>query len=557
MHRAKLSTTRLLFFLALVIISSTARADWVQDGGVFNVDPTHNATNPDIAVSNNTPFVVWSEENASGKNQIYVKKNDGVSWVHASGSVVSLNVNTAESAYNPAIAAYNGTPYVVWAEDQGNTRQVYLKYLNGTSWEQLGGSLNVNPAKFADYPAIAMDGATPYVTWHEDAVTAYHILVKHWNGNAWEQDGGMLNLDGNVSAYYPDIISIASAPYVTWMEDFKIYVKKINGTTWEQVGGALNYNLNQSANGPHIAVYSSTPYVTWTEAYFGDYQIYVKHYNGSEWLQDGSILNIESDKDAYPTDIKVINNIQYVLFYEMKYVVGQIFNIRHLFMKHFDGSEWIQDGSSLNIDPNYDTRVFNSALEFVDNTAYVVWSEESATINKIYCKFYVLPTPTYTPTHTATLTITPTPTISPTPTITPTYSPTPTHSPTYTHSPTFTITPTITPTSTITPTATVSPTATQTRSLASVELGGKAALVYPNPARDQVNFLIHLTEPAQVEIVIYSITGDLVAKVNENLPAGRGQTMIWKTDSISPGIYLADIRLNGKSAGRQKLAIVK
>lgn len=251
-----------------------------------------------------------------------------------------------------------------------------------------------------------------------------------------------------------------------------------------------------------------------------------------------------------------MSNIPYVLFYEMKYVIGQVFNIRHLFVKHYNGADWIQDGSSLNIDPNYDTRVLNSALGFVDNTAYVVWSEESATNNKVYCKFLVLPTPTYTPTSTATPTITPTSTISPTPTITPTNSATSTHSPTFTHSPTSTITPTITPTSTITPTYTASPTATNTRSLAEVELAGKAALVYPNPARDQVNFLLHLTEQAKVEIVIYNMTGDLVAKISEDLPAGRGQVVVWKTENISPGIYLADIRLNGKSAGKQKLAII-
>ena len=82
-------------------------------------------------------------------------------------------------------------------------------------------------------------------------------------------------------------------------------------------------------------------------------------------------------------------------------------------------------------------------------------------------------------------------------------------------------------------------------------------MVYPNPARDQVNFLLHLSDQTRVEIVIFNITGDLVAKIDENLSAGRGQTIVWKTENVSPGIYLADIRLNGKSVGRQKLAIVK
>ena len=149
----RLFTLKMLFLtLALLVTPHICHADWIQDGGTFNVDPARNATSPDIAVDSNTPYVVWSEEDGAGKKQIYVKKYDGITWVHASGSVESLNVDPNESANYPGIAAYNGTPFVCWAEDEGNTRVVYVKYLNGTSWEQMGNTLNVNSDKFADFP---------------------------------------------------------------------------------------------------------------------------------------------------------------------------------------------------------------------------------------------------------------------------------------------------------------------------------------------------------------------------------------------------------------------
>jgi hypothetical protein len=345
------------------------------------------------------------------------------------------------------------------------------------------------------------------------------------------------------------------------MENFKIYVKRLNGTIWEQVGGGLNRIINQSAYFSKISKNGNIPYVSWDESYFGDNRVYVTHFNGSVWIDDGSWLNINPNLDAILPDISISPGIPYVAWLENTFVVGQMFYIDHVYVKYFNGSDWISTGGGLNIDANYDAN--SPEIDFVDSTPYVVWSEESATNNRVYCKFYIPPTPTVTPTITVTSTISPTPTISPTSTITPTHSPTSTQTPTFTYTPTITTTPTITLTSTITSTYTVSPTAsptctaTPTRSLADVELGGKPALVYPNPGRDQVHFLLHLSEPARVEIVIYNITGELVAKLEENLPAGRGQSVMWKTGNTGPGIYLADIRLNGRSIGKMKLAIIR
>jgi hypothetical protein len=550
-----LSSAVFCIFLSLSIltINPSAYADWIQDGGVFNVDPDHNATSPDIAVDNDIAYVVWSEENASGKKQLYVKKQQTGTWVHASGSVESLNVNPAENANYPKIAAYNGTPYVAWAEDQGNTRQVYVKYLNGTAWQQLTAgsqSLNVNSNKYADYPGLALNGNIPYVTWREDNGTAYQIVVKHWNGSGWEQDGGSLNLDGNQTAEYPDIVIIAGEPHVTWGEDYKIYVKKYNGTNWGPLDIALNKNINQSAWYSTIANSNFTPYVTWEETNLGIEKIFVKHYNGVHWIQDGNELNINQNRHATGPEIKFDNSTPFVVWFEDTFVLGQFIYINHVYVKHFDGAQWIQDGSSLNIDIDYDA--ISPRIGFVDSTPYVVWSEKSATNNRIYLKYYIPPTPTVTSTITPTATITPTSTQSATYTVTPTHTPTSTITPTITYTPTITITPSITPTVTITPTLTITP----TNSLAQVDLTNAKVLPFPNPADGTMKFLMHLEEAAEVKVTVYNMGGEAVARIEAQLPAGRGQVVTWDCRQAANGIYLAYVSINGRVLDKVKTAVV-
>ncbi|MCD4812817.1 FG-GAP-like repeat-containing protein, partial [bacterium] len=134
---------------------------------------------------------------------------------------------------------------------------------------------------------------------------------------------------------------------------------------------------------------------------------------------------------------------------------------------------------------------------------------------------------------------------------------TPTITPTSTTSPTVTLTATITPTATTSPTATITPTATQTSGLANIDLKGKAVLAYPNPTQNQMKFLMHLDKATDVEINIYNLTGERIAKLKETIPAGRGQVLVWNCADIAPGIYLAKAYFGGEEKQTIKLAVVE
>ncbi len=168
--------------------------------------------------------------------------------------------------------------------------------------------------------------------------------------------------------------------------------------------------------------------------------------------------------------------------------------------------------------------------------------------------FTPTPTSSFTPTCTSSTTATPTPT----PTASPTISCTPTVTPTFTHSPTMTVTSTVSPTATMSPTPTTTLMATNTpdNPFLGVGLGGRPALPMPNPARNNMHFIVHLDQPAKVEIMIFNLAGERVARLAANLPAGHGQTLTWNCGQVAPGMYTVQVLKDGRKTGTLKVAVV-
>jgi hypothetical protein len=131
----------------------------------------------------------------------------------------------------------------------------------------------------------------------------------------------------------------------------------------------------------------------------------------------------------------------------------------------------------------------------------------------------------------------------------------------YEYIPPTTATPTPSPTPTVTMTATAvngtaTATVTATSVLAGLDLQGKTVLAFPNPAVNQVQFLVRLVEPAEVKIMLYNVSGRLVAQLRENLPAGQGPTLAWDCRQAAAGVYVAQVAINGKAEETIKIAVV-
>ncbi|MEW6517145.1 MAG: FG-GAP-like repeat-containing protein [candidate division FCPU426 bacterium] len=110
---------------------------------------------------------------------------------------------------------------------------------------------------------------------------------------------------------------------------------------------------------------------------------------------------------------------------------------------------------------------------------------------------------------------------------------------------TATETPTATPTSTLVmPTLTATGTSTPMPT-STPFVKAQTVVVYPQPARGQVNFAYTLSGQATVKIDIYRLTGERVASISETVNGGAGQTLatVWQAANVAPGIYLCRIKI--------------
>ncbi|MBN1594900.1 hypothetical protein JW933_03140, partial [candidate division FCPU426 bacterium] len=193
-----------------------------------------------------------------------------------------LNFNASMDAANPNIASYLDTPYVAWNENAGIAQYVFVKYYDGSSWQSLGGSLNVNGTRNASFPDIEIANGTPYVCWRESDGVANQIYVKRHNGLDWEPLGGSLNIQGNREASYPAITVFQGDPCVIWQESNgtyeQLHVKQYHQGGWAHIGNVLNTNASQNATMPDIFAGQENLYVTWQESVAASSRVYVKKY---------------------------------------------------------------------------------------------------------------------------------------------------------------------------------------------------------------------------------------------------------------------------------------
>lgn len=147
-------------------------------------------------------LVAWLEGNVAASN-VYVSLRQGKRWQALGGA---LNVRPNTYTFAPQLRLnVQGNPLVVWQEDWRGADNLYLKRWTGTSWEALGGSLNHDPRRLAERPALALDAAgDPVVAWSEERGGDQHaVYARRWKNGRWTLLGqaavrrGALSGDGD------------------------------------------------------------------------------------------------------------------------------------------------------------------------------------------------------------------------------------------------------------------------------------------------------------------------------------------------------------------------
>ncbi len=284
------------------------------------ISGTGAAANPSIAVApDGVPYVAWKDIPLG--NEIYVRRWNGSVWEEVgSGSASGNGISDTGFAYGPSLdIAPDGTPYVAWYDGSDVDWEIYVRYWDGSAWEEVGfgsasgGGISDN-AGDSSYPALAVDPTDPephpYIAWMDDSSGNNEIYVKHWDGNSWEEIGsGSASGDGiSVNAGDSRLPSLAVEPddpephpYIAWMDDssgdWEIYVLRWDGHSWEEAGlgsasGGGISNTGGRSDDPVIAVDPDDPephpYIAWMDYSSGDDEIYVRRWDGSGWQEVGA-----------------------------------------------------------------------------------------------------------------------------------------------------------------------------------------------------------------------------------------------------------------------------
>ena len=116
----------------------------------------------------------------------------------------------------------------------------------------------------------------------------------------WEEVGagsatwGGISSNAGQSIWTSIAVDLDGFPYIAWQDkssgDYEIYVRHWNGSYWEEFAGSASAGGISNNGGdsyvPSIAIgLNNKPYIAWHDTSGGDSEIYIKWWNGSSWSE--------------------------------------------------------------------------------------------------------------------------------------------------------------------------------------------------------------------------------------------------------------------------------
>lgn len=175
-----------------------------------------------------------------------------------------------------------------------------------------GGLLFKNPdgrGVLAYHGAVAIDAAGRRQTLYPDvadgaivlavpdvfmATAAFPLVIDPWLEMNLSAQGGGVSRSARVSEGMSIALNGSGNPFVAWSDDssgnFDVYVRFFNGFEWKDLGGStlaggISKNVGKSSH-PSISLSSAgNPAVAWDDDTSGDFEIYVRMWNGSAWAE--------------------------------------------------------------------------------------------------------------------------------------------------------------------------------------------------------------------------------------------------------------------------------
>ncbi len=372
-------------------------------GGISNNEESSLA--PSIAMDDSgIPIVAWENYNSSANSEIYVKQFDGINWVDvgvgsSSGGGIS---NTSGISIQASLALDGlGCPFVAWCEYMSENSEIYVKKFDGIHWVDVGvgsssgGGISDNSG-YSVYPSLSLDDSgNPAVAWFDATSGNWEIYLKRFNGSDWVDVGDNSSSGGGISnnsgySVYPSLsLDDSGNPEVAWSDatsgNWEIYIKRFDGTAWVDVGGnsssggGISNSVGESLQ-PSLALDGSgNPVVACNDNTSGNYEIYVKRFNGSDWvdvgdnLSSGGGISNNSGYSVYPS-LSLDDAGNPIVAWE-----DETSGNGEIYVRRFNGTDWVDVGvgssSGGGVSNSYAVSFSHSLAVFPGGRACVAWTE--------------------------------------------------------------------------------------------------------------------------------------------------------------------------------------
>ena len=305
----------------------------------------------------------------------------------------------------------DGAPVVAWDDDRGDGEEIYIRRWNGSTWAEIGngsatgGGISSTPGASTSPSLVVASDGSPLVAWETSAGADYEIYLRRWNGSAWVAMGGSASGGGisnnNAGSYAPSlVVDAGGAPIVAWYDagdgDWEIYVRRWNGSSWVEMGdnsaaGGGISNNSGSSRLPSLAVGpDGVPIIAWEDDSSGNLEIYVRRWNGSAWVEMGSGsaagggVSNNAGASQKPRVVIAPDNTPLIAWDDATSGDAEIY------VRRWNGSAWVEMGSGSasggGISNNAGNSYTPSPVISANGTPIIAWHDNSSSNWEAYVR---------------------------------------------------------------------------------------------------------------------------------------------------------------------------
>ncbi len=377
----QISILFLCMVLSVTTVSQNARArSWEPVQEISTDEMTEMQRNVSIAADESKVHVVWAD-GEDGDPDIYYRCFNGTGW---QPEVEISNDTGTEIQMKPSIAVSGDNVHVVWAFGDGLWPidwDIYYRYFNGTSWQpELEISTDIG-RELQWVPSIAVDGDKVHVVWQEYEGGDWDIYYRLFDGTNWGLEQEISSDAVAEWQKHPSVVVNGDRVHVVWQElgnwEWDIYYRHFNGTAWQpELEISTDTAIEEDQRHPSVAVEGDRVHVVWADEGGGDYDIYYRYFAEGSWQPEQEVSIDGGIERQFEPSIQVGGGDVHVVWRDEG---GGDYDIYH---RYNDGTDW-KEVADISSDLGVE-RQANPSIAVGGSAVHVVWEDERDGDEDIY-----------------------------------------------------------------------------------------------------------------------------------------------------------------------------